>query len=269
MVVGSLTDERPCMPRFDRLEIGPLGEERQRVRLAEPSDERSWLAQANAERRKGLYENALRFYSRALELDKSLVVGWVGQVQMLTLLGEYPEADLWARKAIEIFPGNGDLLASRAQAVCRLGDKKQAMALSDAALAAPAISAFRWIARGELAVANRQTTDTHCFDKAVEFDRDWLVPLEIALVYLHYKFPSRAQVRAKQAIQRAADQFYCWYVCGTAEIQMDLPAQADKSFQQCLQLCPGHSEAKQRRVELAYKPWSLRRTLFRWLRLSR
>jgi tetratricopeptide (TPR) repeat protein len=257
------------MPRFDRLEIGPSGDQRDDVRPAEACDDRSWLSQADAERRKGLYENALRYYSRALEVDKALVVGWVGQVQMLTLLGEYPEADLWSRKALEIFPGNGDLLASRAQAVCRLGDKKQAMALSDAALSAPAISAFRWSVRGELAVATRQNTDIHCFDKAVELDRDWLVPLEIAIVYLHYKFPSRAQIRARQAIQRAPDQFHAWYVCGTAELQMDLPAQADKSFQQCLQLCPGHNEAKQRRVEMAYKPWSIRRTLFRWLRFSR
>ena len=33
----------------------------------------------------------------------SLVAGWLGQVQMLVFLGEYPEAELWARKALELF----------------------------------------------------------------------------------------------------------------------------------------------------------------------
>ena len=48
-----------------------------------------------------------------------LVAGWVGQVQMLVQLQEYPEADLWSRKGLELFPNNGELLAGRAQAFCR------------------------------------------------------------------------------------------------------------------------------------------------------
>ena len=39
-----------------------------------------------------------------MENDKSLVVGWVGQVQMLVLLDEGPEADTWCRKSLEPFP---------------------------------------------------------------------------------------------------------------------------------------------------------------------
>src|SRR5689334_12227259 len=85
-------------------------------------DERHWLRLADADRRNGLFEGALRYYSRALELDKSLVTGWVGQVQMLVALGEYPEAELWSRKALELFKNNAELLAARAQALCRTGD---------------------------------------------------------------------------------------------------------------------------------------------------
>ena len=73
------------------------------------------MKRADLSRRAGQYENALTFYSRALELDRSVVGGWVGQVQMLVQLGEYPEADLWGRKALELFPNNGEAMAGRAK----------------------------------------------------------------------------------------------------------------------------------------------------------
>ena len=190
------------MARFDRLEFGgpaPDESESDEPTLRHTHDERHWLKEADASRRKGHYENALRFYSRALEDNKTLVTGWTGQVQMLTMLVEVPEADVWARKALEIFPGNGELLAARAQAVCRLGDKRQAMALSDASMAAQGNSAYRWQVRGELMLATKQDVDAHCFDKAQQLDRDWLVPLESALIYLHHNLASRAQARAARS----------------------------------------------------------------------
>src|SRR5262245_47287675 len=104
------------MPRFDRLELDPSrdlpddgGDERGEL----DRDEHYWLRLAESERRRGLYENALRYYSRSLELDKSQVGGWVGQVRMLVALDEIVEAELWARKALELFKNHGDLLAGR------------------------------------------------------------------------------------------------------------------------------------------------------------
>ena len=91
------------------------------------------MAKADDHRRRGLYENSLRYYSRALELDKSIPAAWVGQVQMLILLGEFTEAELWARKSLELFKGHGDLMAGRAQALARMGDRRQRMELADAA----------------------------------------------------------------------------------------------------------------------------------------
>ena len=41
----------------------------------------------------------------------------------------------------------------------------------------------------------RQGVDVHCFDKAQQIDRDWLVPLESALVYLHHDLASNAHSR--------------------------------------------------------------------------
>ena len=61
-------------------------------------NEIDWMKQAEQHRRGGFYENALKFYSRALEVDRAQVGGWLGQVQMLVFLGEYPEAELWRGK---------------------------------------------------------------------------------------------------------------------------------------------------------------------------
>ena len=83
------------VPRFDRLEFEePHERESERLHQQRQSqqDERHWLSQADEHRRRGLYENSLRYYSRALELDRSLVAGWVGQVQMLIFLERVPRS---------------------------------------------------------------------------------------------------------------------------------------------------------------------------------
>ena len=235
------------MPRFDRLEFDSEGEEPQLSDCAPDPvrDEDHWLRTAEENRRSGHYENALRFYSRALEVDKSLISGWLGQVQMLIYLEEYPEAELWSRKALELFKNNGDLLAAQAQALCRKGDHKQASVVCDGALRVEGVSAYRWMVRGELMLANRDKVDQHCFDKAVQLDSDWLVPLEIALIYMHHQVFSKAQWRARQAVDKAPEHFYSWYVLGCAEKELGLTARARKSFGSCLELAPNHLEAQQ------------------------
>src|SRR4051812_1100111 len=156
------------MTRFDRLEFDDEHSHKQNSEVAkqqqqrhrEPDrDEKFWLATASEERRNGLFESALRYYSRALEMDKSLVEGWVGQVQMLIALGEFPEAELWARKALELFRNNAQLLAGRAQALCRRGDVKAAMAACDTAIGQQGMAAYPWMVRGELMLARKENVE--------------------------------------------------------------------------------------------------------------
>jgi len=253
------------MPRFDKLEFegsAASGADPEPPPIVQRQDI-DWIRRADQDRRRGFYENALKYYSRALEIDKSRVSGWLGQVQMLVLLQELPEAELWARKALELFPAHGDLLAGRAQALCRMGDRRRAHEACDGAMKQSGLSAYRWIVRGELMLASRQATDQHCFDKAWQLDRDWLVPLEIALVGLHYGNPSRALPRARQACESAPDQPLPWLVLARCQTAMGLAAPARESLQHCLDLCPGHAEARQQLVELQQPSLSL---LARWLR---
>lgn len=255
------------MARFDRLEFDQDHDETGPQGLGPADDperdEFAWLRKADEHRRRGLHENALRYYSRALEVDRSLTAAWVGQVQMLVHLGENPEAELWARKALEVFKGNGDLLAGRAQAMARLGDLKQALELADAALLREGVSAYRWVVRGELLIASRDDVDRHCFDKAVQADRDWLVPLEIALIYLHHEQPSKALLRARQAVETNPGSDYAWYTQGTCERKLNLDRQAETSYLRCRELSPGHVEAGRRLSEIANQGWSLSKSLRR------
>lgn len=234
------------MNRFRKLELETAAEvapetssESQPVRNAS-----NWIKRADDCRRDGQYESALRFYSRALEDDKNLISAWVGQVQMLILLGEHPEAEIWSRKALELFPSDGELMAARAQALCRLGQTKPAFAAIDGAMNQAGSSAYRWMVRGELLLAGKQSTQKHCFDKAIQMDEDWLVPVESALIYLHYRQPSNALNRARLGIERAPDSPYAWYTAGVCQSKAGLHTQARRSFKTCLELSPGHRDAE-------------------------
>jgi tetratricopeptide (TPR) repeat protein len=258
------------MPRFDKLEFGPSPDDPQAPSEAGPRqhDEAYWMEQALEHRRNGHYENALRFYSRALELDKSLAAGWVGQVQMLVLLEEFRQAEMWSRTGLGLLPSHGALLAGRAQAFCRMRDMKKAQELSDAALAQDGQNGYGWLVRGELMVATRHQTDHHCFESARHFDQDWLVLLEIALVYLYYRVPSKALKWAQQAVEKAPDRYYAWYVQGLCQGHLGFDGQAQRSYRRCLELCPRHADADRQLRELKQQRWSLVRILHRVLRWS-
>ncbi len=139
--------------------------------------------EASDHRRLGLYESALRSYGRALECERSHVAAWVGQAQMLVLLGEPRQAEMWTISGLKVFPNNADLLAARAQAVCRLGNHREAMQYNDASIQGEGASAYRWSVRGELMTATKSQTAAHCFDSAEQIDADWLVRTENANIF--------------------------------------------------------------------------------------
>jgi hypothetical protein len=146
-----------------------------------------------------------------------------------------------------------------------LGDRQLASELSDASLAQSGDSAFRWQVRGEIMVSQRQATDQHCFDRAEQVTADWLVPLETALIYLFYRMPAKAVLRAHRAMEKHTGAWYVWYVLAQAQVEAGLSSQATLSFQRCLELSPGNAEAQRRLAQLKPPAWSLRRTLRRWV----
>ena len=206
-------------------------------------DEHFYMHEADEARRQGYYENALRFFSRALEFDKKLVESWVGQVRMLIELEEYPEAITWSTKALELFRDNPELMAGKAQALARRGDTPNALVFSDGAIQKPGQSAYRWIVRGELMVATRQRTDTYLFEKAVLADPDWIVLLDIGRIYLHYDQPAKAVPWVRRAVEKVSASAYASLIEGISYARAGHSRPARKSFRCCLELAPNHLEA--------------------------
>jgi tetratricopeptide (TPR) repeat protein len=187
---------------------------------------------------------------------------------MLIALGEYPEAEMWSRKALELFKNHGDLLAGRALALSRSGNFTDALKLSDASFRQEGQSPYRWMARGEIMLASGESVEQHCFDKAIQLDKDWLVLLEIGLMYRYRKKAAKAITRVREAVEKAPDRPYCWYIQGRCEMDLNLYSAAKRSFLQCLELKPGHLDARKELTALEADQWSIRARLKRFLRWS-
>jgi tetratricopeptide (TPR) repeat protein len=239
------------MTRFGTLEIDPTPQAIGAVCATEPDASQRWMHEADSARRAGDYERALRCYSRALEIDRTIVAAWTGQVQMLVFLGEFPEADVWSRKALELFPGHGDLLAARAQALCRSDQLSQARELSDQSLAWEGESACRWMIRGEVLLATGHAPADHCFQRARAVDPDWLVLLEIALICPCYENPARAVPYLQLAVRGSGTEPYPWYLLGICQSEISWTDAARNSFEQCLRLNRNYADARLRLSELA------------------
>lgn len=233
------------MARFEKLEFEQDDEHRHgENRVRKVTDAQTWMKRADEFRRSGAYEGSLQFYSRALEEDKTLISCWVGQVQMLIQLEEYPEAELWSRKALELFPGNGELLAARAQALCRTLDAKVSQAAIDQAMQQEGDSAYRWMVRGELLLSRRQSTHKHCFDRAMQCDNDWLTPVEAAMIYRFYQQPSNGLAYARLGTERNPTAHFAWYIVARCQFDLGMGSAAKRSLDACLDLQPDFRDAQ-------------------------
>jgi tetratricopeptide (TPR) repeat protein len=207
---------------------------------AEPRDEAHWLRVADEQHRAARFEKALRYYSRALELNPNLQAGWVGQVRMLLELGENEEARLWAEKGLDVHRDDPELLAARAVACARLGDPDKALAFCDAAMKAPGATTFAWLARGEaLLAARRGPSAAHCFEKArVEAKGDWFASALVARTYTLYGVPAQGLVWAQRAVEKASDRALAWLTAGDAQAALGLAAAAEGSYRQAHAIDP-------------------------------
>jgi tetratricopeptide (TPR) repeat protein len=231
-------------------------------------DTNYFFLQAEQARMWGDHERALRMYTRTLTEDRSRVVAWVGQVQMLVQLEECREGRLWADKALEIFPNNGELLAAKAQSCIRMGDDRVAMACTDGSLSCSGSSAWRWIVRGEVLLARKQGHHRDCFERAAtETDFGWFDHLIIAEVLAHYHHPAAALQNVQSAIAMQPGHGYGWFVQGQYQQMLGWMAAAADSFKHCLEIAPEYRPAQLAFEQLAGEPIINR--VFRWLKFRK
>lgn len=234
------------MSRFGNLEFSRSRIE-QASRSGEVSDEAVHLREADAAFRRGAFEQALRFYARALEQAPNDAAAWVGQARMLIEMGQFDEANRWADKALERFPRHADALAAKAVVLARRGDTKAALAFSDAALEEESSTPYAWLARGDVLLARAEKRSEHCFAKALAVaSGDWVWPWLASRIHAFYRKFSLALKLATQALALDNGQAAIWLQLGRCQLALGLAAAANDSFAQAREIdpqCPQADEA--------------------------
>ncbi|MBE0534827.1 MAG: tetratricopeptide repeat protein [Phycisphaerae bacterium] len=228
------------MNRFASLEFDDADPPSKRESPGEPvRDAPFFYRQAMLAWLGGDWELGLRNYSRALERNHALFEAWSGQVMMLIELGEYPEAQVWADKALELFPEHPELLAEKAIACVRDEKLTKAMAYSDNAVSKDRLTWRVWLSRAEVVMRRKGRLAEECVHKAVTLGGGSVnvTRLEAGRVLsMHGRYAA-----ALEYLERAVKDFpkspLAWYELGRCQSQLGL-SQAAASLQQALYLRP-------------------------------
>lgn len=234
------------MDRFSRLEFGddatprgdkPRGEPIRDAEYYHREAVKYWLAAD--------YELALRNYSRMLEQNNTLFEAWAGQVLMLIELGEYPEARVWADKALGFFPEHPELLSLKGLACLRDARMDQAVAYSDNAVAKDNLTPRVWLVRAEVFLDRKGPIAEGCVNKALACAGKSLAIVQLEAGRLFRK--SGRHVQAIQYLKQAVQEFprspLAWYELGCCQASLGL-SEAVHSLEQSHNLRPDWEPAK-------------------------
>jgi tetratricopeptide (TPR) repeat protein len=232
------------MSRFGNLEFGDQFEG-ESTHQSPSTDEQLFMEKARNAFEDGQFETGLRCYAKVLEFNPKNCAAWTGQVRMLVELGEFHEAKVWADKALEQFPTDPELLASKAVALGRLGDLKAALAFSDAAVEERGDTPYVWLARGDVLMARKEKRAEYCFEKArLIAPQDWFVQWLSARIRFYYRKFALAMKHAQQALALDSARAVVWFEVAKCQEALGMAGMARTSFEQVLQLDPRCHEAE-------------------------
>lgn len=226
------------MSRFGNLEFEDESEGR---REAGPllKDEQFYSSEAEQAFHRGLFERALRHYSKVIEFNSQNVQAWTGQVRMLIELGEFEEAKVWAERALNLFPEEPELLAAKGVALARLGDLQGAISFCDAAVESQGNTPYIWLARADVLLARNEKRAEYCFEKAFSLAaNNWLVLWLAARIQAFYKHFALGLKLVRQALTLEPDRAVLWLEVGRCELALGLAPQAQQAFEQARELDP-------------------------------
>lgn len=243
------------MTRFSQLEFDdkkgpkrkqPVGETIRDEQYFYGHGMRFWLA--------GDFEPALRNYSRALEKNNAFYPAWLGQVLMLIELGEYREAEVWADKAMELFPEHPELLAAKSVACARDGRIEKALAYSDNSIARDNVTSRVWLARAEVLLNRQSRIAESCISKAVGIAGNTgpIVRLEAGRLLSAQGSHSAALEYLRAAVDDLPKSALAWYSLGWCQARLGRP-EASVTLEQSLKLRPQWEMAKRELKRLGKK----------------
>ncbi len=244
------------MGRFSKLESGTaprkLEEERSRIEEAQKTreveekyDAPYYIKLADQYFFYGEFDKALRYYSRALQMENSIPYPWIGQIFSLLEMGQTKEAGIWVTRALEFFPENSDVIALQAVVFAYRGMLKRAIGASDFAMSKGS-GIYTWIARGEVLLIAEKKAAHFCFEKAMELTdhEDWRTPMRIGLIYYKHKQYSYALDFFKRAVHINVTNYYLWYHIGQSNYHLGFNNKAREAFERSLEHNPDFKQAK-------------------------
>jgi len=197
-----------------------------------------YIEQADKAYFTGNFRQALKMYSRAIQLESSRHYPWLGQIYCLIEMDQLKEADLWTGRALEMFPEDSALLSLRAMMYANRGMYKRAINTSDYAISRKGASDHTYIARGYCLLVAGNKNASFCFMKAMELagEANWNTPMRIGLIYFKKKQYSRALDYLLKACERNVVNHYLWYHLGLCYMKLGFGLKArealDRSIEQ-------------------------------------
>jgi len=241
------------MSRFVNLEFGvQAGEQTPAGTAGVVKDEAFYQREAQSAFESADFEKALRAYAKVLEFNSQNAAAWTAQVRMLLELDRLDEAQSWADQALERFPREADLLAAKAVALSRQGEKQTALAFSDAAVAENGTSPYVWLARGDVLLSGRETLADYCLDKALMLAAgDWVTAWQAARIRIRHEQFSLAARSLQKAVESNPGHFLPWLELGRCQEALGLKDVARKSFVQADELNHAHGAAAEAMARLS------------------
>lgn len=209
---------------------------------AEESAQRTageWLALADQAFLRGEFKQALRWCSRALDKETTLLEGWVTMVRILLFRGDLGQAETWCARALGLFPESGPLLAIRAVIFARRGMLQQALNNSDAVLARHAAEPTAQIARGEVLLLAGSKNAEFCFGQALKLApaNDWRTPAAIGMIHEERRMWARAVHYYAQAAERDAASAALWWRIAACRAELGQSQSSRTALQRARELC--------------------------------
>jgi tetratricopeptide (TPR) repeat protein len=225
----------------------------------QPTEDRQHLLCAGRLFAEGQYEPALRSFSRALDIDKTLPEGWAGQVRCLLRLGEVREAQVWATKACHLFPGVPLLHSARARALAATGLVAEALGESDAALeqVPDEHACWVWLDRAAVLLADgRRSTASHCLDKVRLLsagDADWAQ--HVAIELLDHGDSTGSLEGLQDVVERRPRRAYSWLLLARAARLGGRRSQAEAALSTAERLDLTHPALEAERLLIRRPTW--------------
>lgn len=203
---------------------------------------------------RGKFNDAMQFYSRAIQTDNTQHYPWMGQIYCLIELGQLKEADIWCGRALELFPEDGAIISLRAMMYAERGMYKRALSTSDYAISRKGADAHAYVARGHVLLKAENKNASLCFMKAMELAgaADWEIPMRIGMIFFKAKDYTLALDYFQKACANSITNDYLWHHIGLCYQKLGIPGKALESFQTALAQNPDNREAQEALARIAH-----------------